>query len=127
MYDAEEASLMSFEDGLKALADIREQTGWHGKENSFFNAAIGAEGMFVHEYGHALANDCGLYFGQEHYEKLKAIFDGHTAEEISRDISIYATTNPEEMFAEAFVLSFEPRLRNPLIDEIMGLFNGLWG
>lgn len=122
MYDAEEHTGTSLEDALKYMADLREREGWKSEADSFFNAAIGAEADYVHEYGHALANDVGLYFGGEHFDELNEIFQKHSAEEISRDVSKYAKTNCEELFAEAFVLYHEPRLRTPLVNELMDLF-----
>lgn len=120
-YDSEQATFISMKEYLSQLADIRDRNGWHDKSNSFFNATGGIESTMVHEYGHALAVDRGLYYGGDRYNELKAIFDKYSEEDIGRYISLYATTNPQEMFAEAFVLSHEPRLRNELIDEIMGL------
>lgn len=120
-YDSEQATFISMKEYLSQLADLRDRNGWHDKSNSFFNATGGIESTMVHEYGHALAVDRGLYYGGDRYNELKAIFDKYSEEDIGRYISLYATTNPQEMFAEAFVLSHESRLRNELIDEIMGL------
>ena len=122
MYNAEEHTGTSLEEALKYMADLREREGWKSEADSFYNAAIGAEADYVHEYGHALANDVGLYFGGEHFDELEEIFQKHSAEEISRDVSKYAKTNCEELFAEAFVLYHEPRLRTPLVNELMELF-----
>lgn len=127
MYDAEDYSKTPLHEHLKALADLRDKNGWAGKQDSFFNLAIGIEGAVTHEYGHALANDCGLYMGQNHYGDLAAIFGKYTAEEIGKEISIYATSNPQEMFAEAFVAWQEPRLRTPIVNEIMNLVFSLRG
>lgn len=120
-YASEEYDTMSMKDYLSALADIRERNGWNDERNSFFNAGGGIEAAMVHEYGHAVALDRGLYAGGKRYSELENIFNNYTQQEIGRYITTYASTNPQEMFAEAFVLSHEPRLRNKLIDELMGL------
>lgn len=127
LFEIEEAGKESIGSLLSQLADIREKNGWHSAADSFFNTGIGVEGQFIHEYGHALANDCGIYWGGKHYPELEAIYKKYSKEDIGRMISIYASTNPQEMFAEAFVANMEPRLRNELTDEIMGLFTRLRG
>lgn len=121
MYEAEQYTSSPLKEQLESLADLRERNGWHGKQDSFFNLALGKEGAATHEYGHAIANDCGLYYGQKHYPELENIFKKYTGEEIGRDISTYATTNPQEMMAEAFVAYQEPRMRTPIVNEIMEL------
>lgn len=121
LYDAEESGKTPISEILSQLVEIRKKNGYHGEENAFWNLGLGIEGIIAHEYGHAIANDCGLYYGQEHYNLLQDIFNRHSREEICRDISIYATTNPEEMLAEAFIAYHEPRLRTPIVNEIMDL------
>ena len=126
-FNSEDADLMSMKDWLNYLAETRERNPWSSSKDNFFNATGGVESIIAHEYAHALAHDCGMYFGEEHYAELKAIFDKYSSEEIGRQISNYATTNPEEMFAEAFVLSHDDRLRTPIVDEVMSLFKRLRG
>ena len=127
IYGIEDYGTEAIRQTLSVFADIRERDGWHSKGDSFWNVGVGVEGGFMHEYGHALSEDCGMYWGGPHYAELEAIYKKYTKEEIGRDISIYASTNAQEMFAEAFVLSLEPRLSTPMSEEIMSLFHQLRG
>lgn len=126
IYDPE-IPVENMDDWLDALVNIREKYGWHSKKDSFWNMAAGTESTITHEYGHALAYDCGMYWGGKNFDKLNAIFKSHSSEEIGRELSLYAATSPQEMFAEAFVASHNERLRTGLVNEIMDLFKEVRG
>lgn len=123
----QERNVLSAKEYLKALADIREKNGWHGRQNSFYDAAGGTEATIMHEYGHAIAYDCGLYWGGKNFDKLSRLYYSYTAEDIGKYVTLYATVSPQEMLAEAFVMSHEPRLNNPLITSVMELIKSCRG
>lgn len=108
------------EEYLGALAKIRKENGWHGKEDSFFNMVGNTETTLIHEYGHAVAYDCGLYGSAETAMPLWELFESTPKEEIEKQLSIYASSHPNEMLAEAFVQSFAPKeLQSELCKKIM--------
>lgn len=118
-----ERPVSTLKETLDTLVEIRKKYGWKSKSDSYFDTGLGTEAIFVHEYGHAVAYDCGLYRGGKYYSKLEEIFNSHTKEEIGRDISIYGASIPDEMLAEAFVLGQDIRTRTPLVVEIMDLID----
>lgn len=115
----QDISVGSTESYLKDLDKIREKYGWRNNQDSFYQLVGNTESMLTHEYGHALAYDCGLYGGRNDAKEIWDIFESYTAEEIGKQLSIYATTNPNEMVAEAFVQSFNPESQSELSKKIM--------
>lgn len=118
----EEAGTKPLKETLSEFADLREKKGYASKANYFYNLGSGeASNIIAHEYGHAVAEDAQLYWGEKNYNELEKIFEAHDRDYIAKYISEYAATNPEEMLAEAFVAWQEPRLRNEFVEEIMQL------
>ena len=102
------------------LLMIRKTNGWHGKQNSFFNMVGNTSTTMIHEYGHAVAYDCGLYGSAKTAEPLWELFRSTSSEEIGKQLSIYASSSPNEMLAEAFAQSFAPEeLQSDLCKQIM--------
>ena len=56
------------------------------------------ESVIIHELGHSLDNLCGITSSRE----FSSYYQGLTREQIARGVSIYATNNAQEFFAEAF-------------------------
>lgn len=78
--------------------------------NALFNSSYTLEGSLTHEYGHALAENYGFFAhvtkeGTEFNQWLTGFMKAHPTEVLS--VSRYATTNVGELFAEAFVTSFD--------------------
>ena len=71
-----------------------------------FNAGWGYECDTIHEYGHLISHAYGFY-GSEDPEFVKW-FDSLDKARIKKEISIYAATNWNEFFAEAFLQSYSP-------------------
>lgn len=71
-----------------------------------FNAGYGYECTTIHEYGHLLAKIYGFYGSMD--SEFIAWFESIDIELIKRELSLYAATNSNEFFAEAFMQSFSP-------------------
>lgn len=117
----QDVAVGSAESYLKDLAEIRKKYGWRNRQDSFYNLGGNTGSVLTHEYGHALAYDCGLYGGRDDAKEVWEIFESYTAEEIGKQLSIYATTHPNEMVAEAFVQSFDPEHQSEISKRIMAL------
>lgn len=70
-----------------------------------FNVAYGTEYAVKHEYGHVLAINYKLYKSQS--KELYDYFMSLDKKDIKDQVSIYAATNWDELFAECFVQSFD--------------------
>ena len=68
---------------------------------SMSNVGTGNEGVFIHEYGHAIDYTYGISTNPA----FKAFYESLTEEEI-RSVSRYAETNEKEFIAEAFAESY---------------------
>lgn len=79
--------------------------------NALYFASYGMEGTLTHEYGHALQDSCGFFTkptpeGADFLKWLSDYGKEHKTECLA--ISRYAAEgNPSELFAEAFVTSFD--------------------
>lgn len=71
-----------------------------------FNAGWGYECDTIHEYGHLIAHVYGFYGSED--PEFYAWFESLDKEQIKQEISIYAATNWNEFFAEAFLQSYSP-------------------
>ena len=60
------------------------------------------ESVIIHELGHSLDNLCGITSSRE----FSSYYQRFTKEQIKRGVSIYATNNAQEFFAEAFAEYF---------------------
>lgn len=87
--------------------------------NALFNAGVGIEGTVLHEYGHAIQDYCGFFIrkteeGKKFEDWLRQYARSNPMDILS--ISRYAgesvvkdgSVNPSELWAEAFVTSFDP-------------------
>ena len=71
-----------------------------------FNAGYGYECDTIHEYGHLLSHVYGFYQSED--PEFVSWFMTLDKETIKHELSIYAATNWNEFFAEAFLQSFSP-------------------
>lgn len=68
----------------------------------------GAEGTFIHEYGHLIDHKYHISSSP----KFQALWKSLDEEEITLGLSSYAATNEKELLAEAFLESFLPDQRD---------------
>lgn len=112
--------------------------------NALFNAGVGMEGTILHEYGHAVQDYCGFFIretaeGRDFDDWLRGFAKAHPMDILS--ISRYAgesvvkdgTVNPSELWAEAFVTSFDPhhdttawKIANTIMQEFNKRFGHLF-
>lgn len=85
----------------------------------FNNAAEGTEAIMAHEYAHAIADNYGFYGSDEGGKWLRDIFNKYDDFEIAKQVSRYATTSPDEFFAECFVKSFDEYSESKIAREVM--------
>jgi len=118
-----EISIRTKEEDFRILAEIRKRDGWRSSKDSFYNMAMGSETTMIHEYGHALAYNYGLYGSQETAQELIELFRSYSREEIGKQVSIYAAKNWNEFFAECFVQSFDPKNQSDVSKKVMKILN----
>ena len=115
-----------------------------GLQYALFNAGVGIEGTVLHEYGHAIQDFCGFFIketeqGKDFENWLRQYAKANPMDILS--ISRYAGeslikgggVNPSEMWAEAFVTSFDPhhdttawRTANTIVTEFNRRFGHLF-
>jgi len=123
-----ERSVISLDDWFKQMREHRSKNGTPKTlEQCFNNAAEGTEAVITHEYAHALADNYGFYGSSESGKWLRDIFDKYDDLEIAKQISRYATTSPDEFFAECFVKSFDKYSESKIATEVMGEFRHRYG
>ena len=113
-----ETSITDVESSVRELEIVRRKYPLQRKEERIYYLGTGTGGRLAHEYGHAIANDVGLY---DDMKPLYDIFREFGKDEIEKQLSIYAATNPNEMFAEAFVQSFVPEYQSEISKRCMEL------
>lgn len=76
------------------------------RAHALFEATYGMQGLIWHEYGHAVQDYCGFFLRQTPegtaFQNWLIDYKAKHPKEVM-SISLYATTNYSEMFAEAFV------------------------
>lgn len=90
-----------------------------GLSHALFNAGIGIEGTALHEYGHAVQDYCGFFLRQTEegtkfedwirdFAKSRPMDILSISRYAGESLVKYNSANPSEIWAEAFVTSFDP-------------------
>lgn len=105
----ENAGIGSLKNEFKERYELRKREGIGpfaipDRSHAFYYTSGNLEGIIMHEYGHALSDSYGVFSGgnENPFRKWQLEFwEQHKEELLS--ISLYAASQPDEMFAEAFV------------------------
>lgn len=118
-----ERTVISLDDWFKQMRDHRLKRGEPKTlADCFNNVAEGTEAVITHEYAHALADNYGFYGSAKDGKWLRDIFDKYDDFDIAKELSRYATTSPDEFFAECFVKSFDKYSDSKIAKEVMDEF-----